>query len=107
MHMPLKTSILICGAALATLATAQPAFTDLDDATIEHAFWNCDVRSTQFVLEPGDGILCERLTDALKQRRFGGDFTRFLAWWQERKAVEHARRGGAPADAPAVALQAP
>lgn len=109
MNIPLKTTLLICGAALATLAAAQPpAFGDLDDATIEHAFWHCDVRATQVVLDPSEGVLCERLADALKQRRFGGDFTRLLAWWQERKAVEHARRGVAPgADLAAAALDTP
>jgi hypothetical protein len=94
MHNPLQTTLLIGGAALATWAAAQPpAFADLDDAKIENAFWHCDVQSMQVALEPGDGVLCERLTDALKQRRFDGDFTRLLAWWQAHKAVEHARRG--------------
>lgn len=99
------TAMLTLGAAFAPLAAAQstrPAFADLDDARVEHAFWQCDVQSMQVVLEPGEGILCERLTDALKQRRFGGDFKRFLAWWQERKAIEHARRGDAPGMEPEV-----
>jgi hypothetical protein len=115
MNIPLKSVLLTCGAALATLAAAQspaiPHFGDLDDATIENAFWHCDARATQVVLDPGEGVLCERLGDALKQRRFGGDFTRLLAWWQERKALEHARRGvappAAPADVAAAALEAP
>jgi hypothetical protein len=96
MNIPLKTSLLIGAAALATLASAQtarPAFADLDDATIENAFWHCDVRATQVALEPAEGVLCERLADALKQRRFDGDFTRLLAWWREHKGAEHARRG--------------
>jgi hypothetical protein len=108
MNLQFKTSMLICGAALATLAAAQPpALSALDDATIENAFWNCDARATQVGLEPGEGMLCERLTDALKQRRFGGDFTRLLAWWQERKAVEYARRGVAPSGDLAAALETP
>lgn len=100
MKSTLKTALLVCGAVFAPLAAAQPlAFDDLDDAAIERAFWQCDVQSMRIALEPGDGILCERLTDALKQRRFGGDFTRFLAWWRERKAVEYASRGiGSPAE---------
>lgn len=110
MNIRLKTSLLIGGAALATLVAAQPPavadFGNLDDATIENAFWQCDVHSTHAVLGPGEGALCERLADALKQRRFGGDFTRLLAWWQERKAIEHARRGGAPAADPATAALA-
>jgi len=98
MNIPSKTTILICSAALATLAAAQPrAFDNLDDAAIEDAFWHCDVRATQVALDVGEGVLCERLGEAWKQRRFGGDFTRMLAWWQERKASEHARRGNGPA----------
>jgi hypothetical protein len=92
----------------ATLAAAQPrAFDGIDDATIEDAFWQCDARSTQVALDVGEGIVCERLTDALKQRRFGGDFSRFLNWWSERKAVEHARRGLGSASAVEAALETP
>lgn len=94
MNIRLKTTLLICSHALAALAAAQPpAFEHLDDAAIENAFWHCDARATQVVLDAGEGVLCERLADALKQRRFGGDFSRLLAWWQERKAIEHAQRG--------------
>jgi len=118
MKTSLKTLLALGCAALTTFAAAQnrlPAFAELDDDMIEAAFWNCDTKAMRDVLSPGEGVLCERLTDALKQRRFGGDFQRFLDWWRDVKAAEYALRGVAapsstttPADAAdALALQAP
>jgi hypothetical protein len=58
-------------------------------------------------------MLCASLSDALKQRRFDGDFERLLAWWRAHKAAEHARRGVAVQPAAATgqdddaALQSP
>jgi hypothetical protein len=63
-----------------------------DDEKLERAFWDCDTRSTREVLSMADGVLCVTLSDELKQRRFGGDFTRLMAWWRAHKDAEHARR---------------
>jgi hypothetical protein len=64
----------------------------LSDEALEARFWACDVASTHTVLSAAEGAQCVRWQDELKQRRFGGDFGRLLAWWQEHKAEQHARR---------------
>jgi hypothetical protein len=76
---------------LATLAQANP-LTTLSDEALEARFWACDVASTHTVLSAAEGAQCVRWQDELKQRRFGGDFERLLAWWRTHKAEQHARR---------------
>ena len=58
--------------------------TDLEDA-----FWLCDyVATTGFA---GNIVACTAVYDALKQRKFAGDFDQLLAWWQQNKAAQHQR----------------
>jgi hypothetical protein len=71
---------------------AEPSAPALSDEALEARFWACDVASTHTVLSAAEGAQCVRWQDELKQRRFGGDFGRLLAWWQEHKAEQHARR---------------
>jgi hypothetical protein len=101
------------GAACLFIASAaqarSPDWSRVDDAQLETLFWDCDARATQEGMSAGDGALCAMAQDEFKQRRFGGDFARLLAWWHAHKADEHARRGAGvtAADADELALQAP
>jgi hypothetical protein len=84
----------LCVAALCLFAAGlAPAGTPpaLADEALEARFWACDVLATQTVLSSDEGAQCVRWQDELKQRRFGGDFGRLLAWWQAHKADQHAR----------------
>lgn len=80
----------LCLAAVG-LGHANPVSRLSDDA-LEARFWACDVASTHTVLSAAEGAQCVRWQDELKQRRFGGDFERLLAWWRAHKAEQHARR---------------
>jgi hypothetical protein len=65
---------------------------------IEKAFWVCDHAASIGLLDMGSAIVCSRLTEALKQRKFDGNFQALLAWWQQHREAEHqalARAGGA------------
>ena len=99
----LLTSAACIGAAALFAASAahalSPDWSSVDDARLENLFWDCDARSTQEVLSPGDGALCAMSHDEMMRRRFDGDFGRLHAWWSIHKAAEHARRG-VPAPAP-------
>lgn len=101
------------GAACLFIASAaqalSPDWSRVDDPQLETLFWDCDAHATQQVMPAGDGALCAMAHDELKQRRFGGDLARLLAWWRTHKADEHARRAAveAAADADELALQAP
>lgn len=85
-------ALCLSAAGLAQAADPRP----LSDEALEARFWTCDVLATQTVLSAAEGAQCVRWQDEFKQRRFGGDFARLLAWWQANKAEQHARRLGAP-----------
>jgi hypothetical protein len=92
--MRVQLSVLapcLMACALATLAQANPLPT-LSEEALEARFWACDVASTHTVLSLSEGAQCVRWQDELKQRRFGGDFERLLAWWRAHKAEQHALR---------------
>jgi hypothetical protein len=84
-------ALALLGAACAVHATS-PDLSRLDSAQLEDLFWDCDVHATHEAMSPGDGALCATIGDALKERRFDGDFLRMLDWWRDAKAAEHAAR---------------
>jgi hypothetical protein len=86
-------TLVLAGSAFAQTSDDNLVASGLDDAALESAFWNCDVLATREMLPLSVGIDCVMLTDELKRRRFDGDFSRLLAWWQQHKAAEHAARG--------------
>jgi hypothetical protein len=87
----LHLSIVALSLAASGLVHANPPST-LSEEALEARFWACDVASTHTVLSAAEGAQCVRWQDELKQRRFGGDFGRLLAWWQANKTEQHARR---------------
>ena len=60
---------------------------------VERAFWACDYLATTYGYVAVDAHLCSMWTDALRDRKFGGDFERLLAWWRENKRAQHERHG--------------
>ena len=58
---------------------------------LERAFWVCDHTATTQGIEATPIALCSAVFDALRDEKFGGDFARLLAWWQQNKAIEHTR----------------
>jgi len=70
---------------------------ELHLAELEKAFWVCDHTATNGPIDTGTAVTCGSVTEALKQRRFDGDFNAMLAWWRQHKEVEHlalAKAGG-------------
>jgi hypothetical protein len=58
--------------------------TDLEDA-----FWVCDyLATTRGVSDIGT---CTTIYDALKERRFSGDFDKLVDWWRQNKVAQHQR----------------
>ncbi|MNH34975.1 hypothetical protein D3C79_956170 [compost metagenome] len=62
---------------------------DLRLDELEKAFWVCDYATTINIVDVYNAMNCSRLTEALRQRKFQGDFTAMLAWWQQHKEAEH------------------
>ena len=75
--------VWLAGAALPVLAQGERI------EALERAFWRCDHAATQGVLDSATAADCSTATEALKARRFGGNFSAMLAWWRERKDDEY------------------
>ena len=82
------------GSALAEeLRAARPAHAALSStslADLENAFWICDHAATTGSAAADIGT-CSAVYDALKERKFGGDFAELLRWWQDNKIARHAK----------------
>ncbi|MCW5634613.1 MAG: hypothetical protein KIT17_14865 [Rubrivivax sp.] len=90
---PVKRAAFLASACLvAFTAPAQPDPRPgaRDTAELQRQFWRCDHAATRALLDLETAARCSRVTEALRQRRFGDDFPAFLAWWRANKAAEHA-----------------
>ena len=56
---------------------------------LEVAFWACDFVATTQGISETDVNGCGTIYDALKERKFGGDFAELHRGWQENKAARH------------------
>lgn len=58
---------------------------------LEQAFWICDYTATTQRAGAADIGTCRSVYEALKERKFDGDFDRLLSWWEQNKPPQHAR----------------
>ena len=58
-------------------------------AQLEQAFWICDHAATKGMIDSGSAVICGGVTDALKNRKFRGDFDRMVTWWRQNKPAQH------------------
>jgi hypothetical protein len=66
---------------------------------LEKAFWVCDYAASIRLVDMGTAIPCSRVTEALRQHKFDGDFNAMLIWWRQHKEAEHqalTKSGGTP-----------
>ena len=54
---------------------------------LENAFWVCDYLAT--TRGAGDISTCTAVYEALKERKFAGDFDKLVAWWRQNKVAQH------------------
>ena len=70
--------------------SANAALSNANIADLEDAFWGCDHAATTGSAAADVGT-CSAVYDALKERKFGGDFAELLRWWQQHKVARHAK----------------
>ena len=70
-----------------TLAAPTSQLTSARLADLENAFWVCDYLAT--TRGGGDVSACTTVYEALKERKFAGDFDRLVAWWRQNKVAQH------------------
>jgi hypothetical protein len=95
-----RSSLLLGCAFAAAVACAEPLPSSLPDApdvsgmpvaALERAFWVCDHTATVHGVEATPVATCTSVFEAVKEKKFGGDFLQLLAWWRENKRLEHTR----------------
>ena len=78
-------------AVVSTSSTAQPDRSHLAALTVDelrHVYLECDRRAAQALLGAAEAAHCSMAAEELKQRGFGGDFGRLLAWWQAQRRAD-------------------
>lgn len=78
-------------AVVSTPSTAQPDRSHLAALTVTELrliYLECDRRAGQTLLGAAEAAHCSMAAEELKQRGFGGDFGRLLAWWQAQRRVD-------------------
>ncbi|SRR5258706_16427163 len=82
-HRVLSEELLRPGAA--SVALANMSLADLEDA-----FWTCDyIATTRGPV--GDVARCTAVYDALKARKFVGDYDELVRWWWQNKPARFAQ----------------
>ena len=64
---------------------------DVPLETLERALWACDHTATTHGVDATPVAACTAVFEALKDAKFGGDFTELLSWWRRNKLTEHTR----------------
>ena len=54
---------------------------------LENAFWVCDYLAT--TRGTIDIAACTAVYEAVKERKFAGDFEKLVAWWRQNKVAQH------------------
>ena len=54
---------------------------------LENAFWACDYVAT--TRGASDISACTAVYEALKDRKFAGDFDKLVVWWRQNKVAQH------------------
>ena len=78
-------------AVVSTASTAEPDRSHLAALTVDELklmYLECNGRASQTLLGPGEAAHCSMAVEELKQRGFGGDFGRLLAWWHEQRRAD-------------------
>lgn len=57
-------------------------------AEMEKAYWDCEFAAVEGHISLDSAAACSEIYEHLKKRKFGGQFTNFLLWWQENKTHE-------------------
>jgi hypothetical protein len=74
-----------CAAHAGTERTALAAF---DADQLKSAYLDCERAAASGLVGSGDAAPCSIVHEVLKERVFGGDFGRMLAWWRTQQAAQ-------------------
>ena len=78
-------------AVVSAASTAQPDRTYLAALTVDElrlVYLECDRRAGRTLMGAAEAAHCSMAAEELRQRGFGGDFGRLLAWWQAQRRAD-------------------
>lgn len=88
-------ALALCGGATAQqqdpAAALQVHVARVNLADLEEAFWMCEYVAATHGAGAEQIVTCSAVYDALKERKFAGDFDGLLAWWRQNKPAQLAR----------------
>jgi hypothetical protein len=101
MNAPLRAGPLLCLALSLPVAHGQSSLNfdrafaqHLTAAQLKQIYLACDRASSSTRLSVQEAMKCSVVSEELKQREFGGDFERMLAWWRTQRQKDEERTAG-------------
>jgi hypothetical protein len=76
------------------------ALSSVTPAQLQSAYLQCERQAQAAALDSATAATCSMIYEALKQRVFGGDFDRLLAWWRQQQAQPAAQAGATASEVP-------
>jgi hypothetical protein len=76
----------------AQVANKLPEIEALPMDKLEALHWDCDYMASKQQMDAGDAGICSVVYERIKAEKFGGDFNKMLAWWNQNKSKQYALR---------------
>jgi hypothetical protein len=93
--MRLMLAVPLALATSIAIAQNSPAVASVEELKV--AYLDCEHRASKALLDTADAARCSLVYEALKQRAFGGDWTRLLTWWHGQRPAPSAAMPHGPA----------
>ena len=74
-----------------SIASNEPG-NDVPLDQLEVMYWDCENSARDRMLSEGEAAACSETFERIKHQKFGGNFERFMQWWNANKQQERARR---------------
>jgi hypothetical protein len=81
MNRYFAAAFVACAAASAEASPERTALVLFSADQLKSAYLECDRRAASGLVGSGDAADCSMIHEELKERVFGGNFDRLLAWW--------------------------
>jgi hypothetical protein len=99
----MKRHIFAALVAVTCAAHAEPertAFATVSADQLKSAYLECERTAATGLVDTGSAASCSAIYEALKERVFGGEFQRLLAWWNAQQAALRTRSSFPQAESP-------
>jgi hypothetical protein len=95
MNQYLVAAILLAATASASAAPERTVLAAFSADQLKSAYLDCDRAASGGLASAVEAAHCSVVHEELKERVFGGDFDRLLAWWKAEQVAERLSRDSA------------